>query len=221
MTSLPPLTLDTLKSEASAYARLLSATPIPSLFGVTDGKAVGTYVEASFNTHILESYGNTQGNAARGIDFPALDVDLKVTSTKQPQSSCPFRDATQKVYGLGYHLLVFVYAKGDDPSLSAARLDIEQVLFIDKRLTADFQTTTGLRQLLDRGGNVDDLDAFMQERNLPLDEIGRRSLAEKILEDPPPLGCLTISNALQWRLQYGRALQMATPVGGDVPEALL
>ena len=108
-TELPPLTLESLKETATEYSKLLSATPVPALFGVTDGKAVGTYVEAAFNTHIATVFAHDQGNAAKGIDFPGLGVDLKVTSIKQPQSSSPFRDATQKVYGLGYHLLVFVY----------------------------------------------------------------------------------------------------------------
>lgn len=59
------------------------------------------------------------------------------------------------------------------------------------------------------GANIDDIDAFLQERNLPLDEIGRRQLAERILQNPPEQGVLTISNALQWRLQYGRAIRIA------------
>lgn len=50
---------------------------------------------------------------------------------------------------------------------------------------------------------------FIQERNLPLDEIGRRVLAEQVKENPPTIGCLTISNAQQWRLQYGRAIALA------------
>ena len=49
-----------------------------------------------------------------GIDAPELDVDIKVTSIKQPQSSCPFKSARPKRYGLGYNLLVFVYEKSDD-----------------------------------------------------------------------------------------------------------
>ena len=209
MPALPTLTIDALKLTANAYAKLLSATPIPELYGVTDGKAVGTHVEAGFNTHIGVHFTHSQGNAARGIDFPELDVDLKVTSIKQPQSSSPFRDATQKVYGLGYHLLVFVYEKADDADLAAARLDIRHVVFIERAVTGDFQTTSGIQKILGNDGNVDDIDAFLLERNLPLDEIGRRTLAERIVEEPPGLGCLTISNALQWRLQYGRAIQLA------------
>jgi len=43
-------------------------------------------------------------------------VDIKVTSIRQPQSSCPFKSARQKIYGLGYSLIVFVYDKKDDPA---------------------------------------------------------------------------------------------------------
>lgn len=217
MPELPVLTLEGLKLEANRFARLLSATPIPALYGVTDGKAVGTHVEAAFHTHLAIEFDHTAGSAAKGIDLPDLDVDLKVTSIKQPQSSSPFRDATQKVYGLGYHLLVFVYDKKDDSELEAARLDFLHVLFVERGLTSDFQTTSGIARLLENEGNVDDVDAFLQERNLPLDEIGRRQLAERIVAEPPGIGCLTISNALQWRLQYGRAIQLTT---GDAPAGL-
>src|SRR4051794_20619388 len=122
MPDLPVLTIDDLKAAAAEYSKLLSATPIPELYGMDNGKTIGTYVEAEFNAHIAVQFSHNQGNAAKGIDFPDLGVDLKVTSIKQPQSSSPFRDATQKVYGLGYHLLLFVYDKADDPELHAARL---------------------------------------------------------------------------------------------------
>jgi hypothetical protein len=200
------LTLDLLKGAARNFTQELTTTPIPSLYGVTDGKAVGTFVEGAFNTYIAERYKHAQGNAAKGIDFPSLGVDLKVTSVRQPQSSCPFRDATQKVYGLGYHLLVMVYEKVDDQEHSTSLLKILHVIFIDQEFTADFQTTKGIADILDRDGNADDIDAFLEERNLPLNEIGRRSLAERIMKEPPCQGHLTISNALQWRLQYGRAI---------------
>lgn len=143
MASFPILTLEGLKHAAARFARLLSETPIPELYGVTDGKAVGTHVEAAFHSYLTNEFDHTPGSAAKGIDLPALDVDLKVTSIRQPQSSSPYRDAAQKVYGLGYHLLVFVYDKSDDAALEAARLDFRYVMFIDRELTSDFQTTSG------------------------------------------------------------------------------
>jgi len=45
---------------------------------------------------------------------------------------------------------------------------------------------------------------------LPLDEVGRDLLAEKILTQPPAQGYLTVSNALQWRLQYGRIVNLVS-----------
>lgn len=205
----PNLTVDGLKAAGRDFANDLSGAGIEQLYGVTDGKAVGTYVEAAFNVFVETRFSHMAGNAAKGIDFPDIDVDLKVTSIRQPQSSCPFRDPAQKVYGLGYHLLVMVYEKADDHSGRAAVLNFKNVIFIDKEFTADHQTTYGIREILDRDGNVDDIDAFLEERRLPLEEIGRRQLAERILANPPRLGYLTISNALQWRLQYNRAINFA------------
>lgn len=96
--ALGPLTLEGLRQRSFGDRDRLAVR-------VTDGKAVGTYVEATFNAWITRHLEHRPGNAALGIDFPELEVDLKVTSIKQPPSSCPFRNATQKVYGLGYHLL--------------------------------------------------------------------------------------------------------------------
>ena len=39
-------------------------------------------------------------------------------------------------------------------------------------------------------------------------------LAEEVLANPPDIGYLTISNALQWRLQYRRAIIEAGAVDG-------
>jgi hypothetical protein len=105
------LTLETLRREAIEFAKAESKYPEPSLFGVTDGKAVGTYLEHKFQAYLQSRYEYVRGSSAKGIDFPELDVDIKVTSIRQPQSSCPFKTARQKIYGLGYSLLVFVYDK--------------------------------------------------------------------------------------------------------------
>jgi hypothetical protein len=210
------LTIQKLLLEAREFAEVESTHPEPALYGVTDGKAVGTYFEHKFQAYLKQKYKYQQGSSARGIDFPELEVDMKVTSITQPQTSCPFKSARQKIFGLGYHLLVFVYAKTDDPSTATGRLDIKHVIFVEKERTADFQTTRGLREILERDGNADDLIAFMQDRNLPMDEIQALEIAEELLQNPPVLGFLTISNALQWRLQYGRVITEAGKVDGVV-----
>ena len=203
------LTLEHLKEYSGEFLEAMSRLSIADLYGVNNGKAIGTFIETAFNEHLAKRFLFETGNAASGIDFPRLGVDLKVTSIEQPQSSCPFRDATQKVYGLGYHVLVFVYRKLDDHSTKTCRLHFQHGVFVDKARTGDHGTTLGIRKRLAEGANVDDIDAFLEDRNLPVDEVGRRQLAERICKSPPNQGVLTISNALQWRLQYTRALQLA------------
>lgn len=208
------LTVESLKREASKFSSIEASRDNPSLYGVTDGKAVGTYIEHKFTAHLDGKYEYQQGNTASGIDFPDLEVDIKVTSVRQPQSSCPFESASQKIFGLGYHLLVFVYEKTDNAQNRTSRLNMQHIVFVERERTADFQTTKGLLDILGRDGNREDIAAFIMERNLPVDEIGARELADKICEKPPSQGYLTISNALQWRLQYGRAIQNADAVLG-------
>jgi len=118
------LTRELLCKEAAAFAAVESNVYEPQLFGVSDGKAVGTYFEQKFRTYLAAHHEFEQGNSAKGIDFPGIDVDVKVTRITQPQSSCPFKSARQKIYGLGYSLLVFVYDKVDDQALRAARLQV-------------------------------------------------------------------------------------------------
>ncbi|MHC0429604.1 type II restriction-modification system restriction endonuclease [Streptomyces sp. O3] len=207
-----PLTIEALKDAAKSFADEHNYLDVPQLYGVNDGKTVGTYAESAFNEFISLRYRYKPGNAAKGIDFPGLNVDLKFTSIRQPQSSCPFRSAQQKVYGLGYHVLLMVYEKIDDHERKAARLDFRHVIFIDSQRTSDFQLTREIRRLAKEGANADDVDAYLEDRNLPLDPESRRELATELLREPPEQGVLTISNALQWRLQYGRAIKLADPL---------
>jgi len=208
------LTVELLKKEAGAFGATESSHHEPALYGVTDGKAVGTYFEHKFQRHLHAKYEYVEGSSAKGIDFPDLGVDMKVTSVKQPQSSCPFKTARQKVYGLGYSLLVFVYEKTDNARQKAGNLKILHTIFVDSSRTADFQTTSGLARIIENSGNVDDIIAFLHERSLPVDDIQAQKLAEEIIADPPNLGYLTISNALQWRLQYRRVIERAGEVDG-------
>src|SRR6266545_196243 len=122
----------------------------PELFGVTDGKAVGTHVEHLFQALVLEQFDVSGGSSAKGIDLPAINTDIKVTSIKQPQSSCPFKSAREKIYGLDYDLLLFVYDKKDDAKRRSVRLNFVCCALIEQRRTADFQTTRGLLDVLKR-----------------------------------------------------------------------
>ena len=211
---MPELTVELLNSEAKTFADIESSHDEPALFGVDNGKAVGTYFEHKFQAYLHGKYEYEEGSSAKGIDFPGLRVDMKVTSIKQPQSSCPYKSARQKIYGLGYALLIFVYEKTHNSENSTGRLKILHVIFVEKQRTADFQMTTGLVSILKNDGNKDDLTAFMNDKMLPVEEIEASSIADELLEKPPQIGYLTISNALQWRLQYSRVIEKAGAVPG-------
>jgi hypothetical protein len=85
---------------------------------------------------------------------------------------------------------------------------------VDKEQTADYQLTTSINSIIDNNGNKDDLTSLFFDKNLPIDEIEASNLAEEIIIHRPNIGYLTISNALQWRLQYGRIIEKAGTVSG-------
>ncbi len=208
------LTIPLLCQEASKFAEVESTYPEPTLYGVTDGKAIGTYLEHKFRAHLDAQYTFTPCNSAAGIDFPDLAVNMKVTAITQPQSSCPFKSARQKIFGLGYSLLVFVYAKADDPKTNTAVLNILHTVFVEARRTADFTMTKLALKHLEAGCNAEDLIGLMHDKNLPVDDIEAAAIAEDLLKCGCEPGYLTISNALQWRLQYGRVIEEAGKIDG-------
>jgi len=210
------LTLEKLIEEAQLFCVEQSKFQHKELFGVTDGKAVGTLIEQKFQKHLNDKYIVTIGSSAKGIDLPSDDIltDIKVTSIKQPQSSCPFRDAKQKIFGLGYNLLVFVYDKTDDPKTQTAILNFVSCSFVSKERTADYTTTSILNDMKKVQANEDDIVAFLEGIKLPTDEITLKLIAEIILSTEIPIGYLTISNALQWRLQYQRIVNLTDDVPG-------
>lgn len=212
----PQLTVSALLQEATVFAEIESTYPEPTLYGITDGKAVGTYLEHKLRAHLEAKYAFAPCNSAMGIDFPGLEVDMKVTSINQPQSSCPFKSPRQKIFGLGYSVLVFVYQKHDDPATTTAVLNILHTVFVEATRTADYTMTKLIRQHLDAGCNAEDLIGLMHDKNLPVDEIEATSIAEELLKKPCEQGYLTISNALQWRLQYTRVIEQAGKVEGIV-----
>ena len=212
----PDLTTETLKKAAREFCDIESNYQNKDLYGVTDGKAVGTYIEHKFQKYLEDHYTYDKGSSAKGIDLPGVNIqtDIKVTSIKQPQSSSPFKDAKQKIFGLGYNLLVFVYEKTDDPNTSSAKLDFVSCSYLDKERTADYTTTFRLREMVKDGANKEDIIAYLNDKNIPADDITLSLIADQILNNVPKQGYLTISNALQWRLQYARVVNLTDNVDG-------
>lgn len=208
------LTIENLKKEAVNFCKLESTKNHSNLCGVSDGKTIGTYIEHEFQDYLKQRYEFTLGSSSKGIDFPDEDIntDIKVTSIKRPQSSSPFRNAEQKVYGLGYNLLIFVYDKID--SENECYLDFKHCTFVEAKRTGDYMVTKRLREMIEDGAIKEDIFAFLCDRNFPGDEISLDILSEKILLKTPEQGYISISNALQWRLQYMRVINLENKVEG-------
>ena len=64
------------------------------------------------------------------------------------------------------------------------------------------------------GASKEVIIGFLEVRIIPGDEIIFNELAVEILNSTPEQGYLTISNALQWRLQYSRVIELNNTVDG-------
>jgi hypothetical protein len=64
------------------------------------------------------------------------------------------------------------------------------------------------------GANEDDVVSFLEGIKLPADEITLKQIAQIILVSEISIGYLTISNALQWRLQYSRIRDLKNDISG-------
>lgn len=201
-----------MKNEAKEFGKIMSAENHVSLIGVNDGKKIGTYIEHRFQEYVSKKYKIEVGNSARGIDLPSVETDIKATSIIKPQSSCPFQNARQKIFGLGYNLIVFVYEKTD--TATTCTLEFKYCTFVEAARTADYTTTKRLREMLDDGANKEDIIGYLADRNLPGDDIVYSDLADEIICHKPEQGYLTVSNAIQWRLAYGRVIKLNNTVSG-------
>ena len=208
------LTIKELCTSARLFCEQESGMMRKELFGVTDGKAIGTFVEHEFQSFLEQHYVLEAGNSANGLDLPSVNTDIKVTSITQPQSSCPYKDSRQKIYGLGYNLIVFVYQKKDNVRTKKGSLEFVSCVFVDAKRTADYQLTRTLLEIVNNNGNEEDVYALLNDRRVPGDETTLALLAEEIVRNPPMQGYLTISNALQWRLQYKRIVDLDQDVEG-------
>lgn len=214
----PKLTIERLIEEAKIFCIDQSKSQYKELFGVTDGKAVGTFIEQKFQQHLNDKYQVTIGSSANGIDLPSADIltDIKVTSIKQPQSSSPFKDAKQKIFGLVYNLLIFVYDKVDSSKTKTAILNFVSCSFVSKERTADYTTSLRIREMVKDEANMEDIIGYLNDTHTHADEITLKKLADKILKTPPEQGYLSILNALQWRLQYPGIVDMKQQVKGII-----
>jgi hypothetical protein len=207
------LTTQKLFEAAKEFCLVKDNKNFPDLVGITDGKAIGTAVEHRIKNFLTERFEVEIGNSASGIDLPSpeINTDIKVTSIKQPQSSCPYTSSRQKIFGLGYNLLVLVYDKG---SSDGSHLNYTNCTFIEKSRTSDFLLTKKLKEMILEGAIKEDIIGYFYDKQLPGDEIVLDQLADEVMQSEITQGYLTISNALQWRLQYRRAIGLKNSIVG-------
>jgi hypothetical protein len=128
--------------------------------------------------------------------------------------------------------MLFVYRKTDTET--ECKLPILVTRYIPREHIADFGMTRRIQELIKDGGNAQDMFAYFVDRNLPVDDATRLEYAQWLMANPPKTGYLTISNALQWRLQYNRVITSdlegvvnldppgtETPSEAELEEALL
>lgn len=202
------LTIDLLKKEAINFCKRESNISHEELVGITDGKAVGTYIEHKFEEYIKNKYEVTIGSSAKGIDLPDenINTDIKVTSITKPQSSSPFKNLEQKIYGLGHNLLIFIYEKTDYND--KCYIDFKNCIFLKSENTGDYNLTKALRELNDYTFTEEEIMKILKKTNIPGDTQTLKNLAKKIILNPPQQGYLTISNAFQWRLRYNNLIHL-------------
>lgn len=90
------LSIEALIDEARQFCVLNSGVYKKELFGVTDGKALGTFVEHLFQQYLSERYEIIVGNSANGLDLPSVNTDIKVTSISKPHQAVRTRIANRK-----------------------------------------------------------------------------------------------------------------------------
>ena len=66
------LTLKDICLEANNFANIESKHEEKKLYGITDGKAIGTYLEHKFKNYLKNNYTFKDGSSSKGIDFPEL-----------------------------------------------------------------------------------------------------------------------------------------------------
>lgn len=213
---LKKLSLNDLIAEAQIFCQIQSQQDHPYLLGVSDGKAIGTYIEQRFKEFLQSKYELEVGNSAKGIDLPGAEIntDIKSTSIKNPQSSCPFKSLRQKVFGLGYNLLVFMYNKVD--TSERCNLTFANCIFIEAAHTADYAMTQALIAMKEAGADVTAIANYLSEKFEIGDEEDYLQLAQEVLDKELLQGYLTISDALQWRLSYRRVISVEKGLEGIV-----
>lgn len=95
-------------------------------------------------------------------------------------------------------------------------LTFANCLFIEAAHTADYSMTKTLIAMKESGAKLADIANYLSDKFEIGDDEDYLQLAQEVLEKELLQGYLTISDALQWRLSYRRAISFAQDVEGIV-----
>jgi len=120
-------------------------------FEVSDPKTIGTFIEKLLTVLFSIKKGCVfSGSSAKGVDLPELNLGIKATSDRQPQSSENFKNAYERIFGIGNALLVFIYNGTAYASEAEANLRCVQHYLLSETNAADKDlcaSAQGVREL--------------------------------------------------------------------------
>lgn len=179
-------------------------------------KQIGTYFEKELRDWFENKHGLvSEGSVAEDIDLPAFNLDVKTTSNRQPQSSSTFDDPGERIVGVDYNILLFVY---DKQSVDGGnKFEIKTCAYIPKERASDYRKSDDAVKLVAdyREGKLSESE--LREQLEDLTGVGAISdkKFEEIKNDPPEKGAITITPALQWRFNYNKMVKEDVPEGTE------
>lgn len=110
-------------------------------------KEIGTYFEKELRDWFEEKHGLvSEGSVAQDIDLPAFNLDVKTTSNRKPQSSSTFDDPGERIVGVDYNILLFVY---DKQSVNGGNnFEIKTCAYIPKERASDYRKSESAVKLV-------------------------------------------------------------------------
>lgn len=212
--ALPRLSQARLLNATADFLREFSGRPLPVEFVRvrSDSSRLGSELERLLKEHLIGRFRFNPGSRGQGVDFPDLNIDLKVTSIVKPQCSAPLAGTHEKIYGLPYNLLLVVYEWKSGPK-GRQTLEFMAPILIPRRKTGDHRLTATIRDILDnpqlpRSAKKQLITRLIKDESvLYVERELAPKIAERVLREKPEQGKLTLSSAAQWRANFGRAIR--------------
>lgn len=197
-------------SMLSKFCEFVNNKDIPEE-DTTTSKKIGTYFENELRDWMESQRGiESDGSIAEDEDIPELNLDVKATSESQPQSSIPMKYPLERITGMQYDVLVFIYKK--DRSVYGNKIDVVNCSYIPKERTGDHRKSEKARELIHKYKNEDISRDILKSRIEELTglshfegiELVTEEQLDDMIQNPPKKGAMTVSAAAQWRPSYNQ-----------------